>query len=409
MQLSQLFFKTQKKTPTDEVAKNAQLLERAGFIYKNSSGVYTFLPLGWMVIQKIINIIRQEMNGICAQEILMPALVSKKIWLQTKRWDIEIGYEVKGKKDKEPEFVLGWTHEEVITELVRHFISSYKDLPLALYQIQTKFRNEPRAKSGLLRGKEFIMKDLYSFHFSEEDLLNYYNKVALAYQKIFKRCGLQPIYTLAGGGTFTMSQTHEFQIICPAGEDEIFICSSCQYAENKEISKLKSKDKCPRCGGLLFKEKAVEVGNIFPLGTKYSKSFNLKYKDKKGKENYVFMGSYGIGLGRTMGVVVELYNDQLGIIWPKEIAPAQIYLISIDKDKEAEKLYTYLQNKKIEVFYDDRNLSIGEKFADADLVGIPYRLVLSPKTKNFVEIKIRKNNQVKKIKKEMVLKFLNKK
>ncbi|MDW8280016.1 MAG: aminoacyl--tRNA ligase-related protein [bacterium] len=405
MLFSKIFLKTKKNLPSDESSKNAQLLERGGFIYKNSSGIYTLLPLGWLVIQKIINIVREEINKIDGQEILMPSLISKKIWEQSKRWNIEIGYEVRGKKDLEPEYILGWTHEEVLTELVKHFINSYKDLPLALYQIQNKFRNEPRAKSGLLRGKEFIMKDLYSFHSSEKDLLKYYNKVAKAYQKIFKRCNLKTIYTLAGGGTFTMAYTHEFQVICNAGEDEIFICKSCKYAENKEISKLTENKKCSRCGGEIKKERAIEVGNIFPLGTKYSKNFNLKYKDKNGNEHYVIMGSYGIGITRLMGTIVEIHNDKFGIIWPEEIAPYQVYLINI-KNKEAKKLYNYLQNKNVNVLYDDRKIGIGEKFTDADLIGIPYRIVLSPKIKNLIEVKIRKNNQIKKLKREGVIKLI---
>ncbi|MGC8776177.1 MAG: aminoacyl--tRNA ligase-related protein [Minisyncoccia bacterium] len=406
MKLSQLFFKTQKNFPADEESQNAKLLEKAGFIYKNSSGVYTFLPLGWIVIQKIIKIIREEMNAIGGQEIMMPALVARQIWAPTKRWEVEIGYEVKAKDKNEAEFVLGWTHEEVITELTRHFINSYKDLPLAMYQIQTKFRNEPRAKSGLLRGKEFIMKDLYSFHSDEKDLFNYYDQVALAYHKIFKRVGLKAIYTLASGGAFTIANTHEFQVVSKVGEDEILMCEACNYAENKEISKLSLNDNCPKCGGKIKIEHSIEVGNIFPLGEKYSRDFNLKFKDKNGKDSYVIMGSYGIGVTRLMGTIAEIYNDERGLIWPSEVAPAQVYLIAIDREKEGEDFYAYLQNQGIEVIYDDRDLSPGEKFQDADLIGLPYRIVLSPKTGDLVELKNRKEEVVTHLTKEKAINFI---
>lgn len=406
MLFSNFFIKTQKSTPSEEVSQNAKLLEKAGFIYKNSSGVYTFLPLGWIVIQNIIKIIREEMAKINALEMMMPALVSKQIWQISKRWDVEIGYEVKSKNKDDAEFVLGWTHEEVISDALSHFINSYKDLPLALYQIQTKFRNEPRAKSGLLRGKEFIMKDLYSFHSTEDDLFKYYNEVKIAYHNIFKRCDLNAIYTLASGGAFTISNTHEFQVVASAGEDEIFICESCGYAENKEISKFNVGDKCLKCGGNIKLEKSIEVGNIFPLGDKYARDFNLKFKDKDGNEKYVIMGSYGIGVGRLMGTIVELFNDNYGIIWPKEVSPALVYLIAIEKDKEGLELYNYLQNKGISVIYDDRNLSVGEKLQDSDLIGLPYRLLISPKTGDLIEFKIRKENKISQLSKEEILKII---
>ncbi len=394
MRQSKLFGKTLREDPKDEVSSNAKLLERGGFIFKNSSGIYSYLPLGWRVLQKMAKIIREEMNAIGGQELFMPALVEKKYMEPTGRWDVEIGLEVRGKEEKDSSFVLGWTHEEVLTSMVKHFISSYKDLPLALYQIQTKFRNEPRAKSGLLRGREFIMKDLYSFHADEKDFDDYYAKVKDAYDKIFRRCGLEAIYTLAAGGVFTKSNTHEFQVIASVGEDTIFLCSNCGYAENKEISRFKDGDQCPKCKGKIHTKSAVEVGNIFPLGTKYSEALGLEFVDETGGKKHVIMGSYGIGLGRLMGTVVEVYHDKYGIIWPEEVSPFRVHLVPLgDKaQKEAEKLYKDLLAKGVEVLYDDRvDKTAGEKFADADLIGIPWRVVVSEKTveKQGVEVKRR--------------------
>src|SRR3989338_8485332 len=291
---SKLFTKTLKEAPKDEVSINANLLTRAGFIYKNSAGIYSFLPLGFRVIQKISSIIREEMNVIGGQEVFMNALHDKHYLEATGRWNVDVIFKVAEGEKKEPAFNLSWTHEEIITEIATKYISSYKDLPFAAYQIQAKFRNEPRAKSGLLRGREFLMKDLYSFHTTEEDLFKYYDKAAESYKKIFNRCGLDSIYTLAGGGDFTLNNTHEFQVLCYAGEDTIYVCEKCGYAENKEISKLGDGSKCPKCGGPVKESKSIEVGNIFPLGTKYSEAFNLKYTDEAGKSHLVGMGSYGI-------------------------------------------------------------------------------------------------------------------
>src|SRR3989338_10651185 len=262
MRLSQLFTKTLREAPADELAINAQYLIRGGLVFKNSAGVYSLLPLGWRVIQKIANIIREEINAIVGQELLMPTLIEKKYMEPTARWDLDVGYFAKAKSEKEAGFVLGWSHEEVLTTIATKFISSYKALPFSAYQIQTKFRNEARAKSGLLRGKEFMMKDLYSFHADENDLFKFYEKVKGSYMKIFDRCHLRAIYTMAGGGAFTISNTHEFQIISDVGEDTILICSQCEYAENIEVTQLKEKDECPKCGGGMFEAKAIEAGNI---------------------------------------------------------------------------------------------------------------------------------------------------
>ncbi|OGZ24748.1 MAG: hypothetical protein A2896_02630 [Candidatus Nealsonbacteria bacterium RIFCSPLOWO2_01_FULL_43_32] len=412
MKQSQLFTKTIKEAPKDEVSVNARLLTRAGFIYKNSAGIYSFLPLGWRVIQKISSIIREEMAAIGGQEMFMTALHDKHYLQSTGRWNVDVIFKV-AEEGKEPAFNLSWTHEEIITEIATKYISSYKDLPFAAYQIQAKFRNEPRAKSGLLRGREFLMKDLYSFHTTEEDLFKYYDKAAESYKKIFNRCGLDSIYTLAGGGDFTLNNTHEFQVLCDAGEDTIYVCEKCGYAENKEISKLGDGSKCPKCGGPVKESKSIEVGNIFPLGTKYSEAFGLKFSDEKSEKKYVVMGSYGIGLGRVMATVVEKFYDEKGIVWPKAVAPFEIHLIQIGDSpqvkKTADKLYQDLQKAKKEVLYDDRkDKSAGEKFAEADLIGIPLRVVASERTleKNCAELKERSQAQMKLVKITQVLKHV---
>lgn len=395
MRLSQLFTKTLRENPSGEVSLNAQLLERGGFIYKNSAGIYSFLPLGWRVMNKIADIIREEMNQIGGQEIFMPALVEKKYLDATGRWDVEIGFEAKGKKESRAGFVLGWTHEEVLTEIAGRFINSYKDLPFSAYQIQTKFRNEPRAKSGLLRGREFIMKDLYSFHSSENDLWSFYEKARAAYKKIFDRCGLETEYAVAAGGDFTVSNTHEFQVISDIGEDTIYVCQKCRHAENKEISKLNDGGQCPKCGGPVREYRSIEVGNIFPLGTKYSEAFDLKFVDVNGVKKLVIMGSYGIGLGRVMGTLVEVHHDDRGIIWPESVAPFGIHLIVLDDSvKEAEKIYKQLTNAGREVLFDDRSdKTAGEKFADADLIGIPLRIVVSKRTLREKSVEIKKRSK----------------
>ncbi len=401
MRLSKLFTKTVREAPADEPSKNAQLLLRGGFVFKNSAGIYSFLPLGWKVAQKIMNIIREEMNGVDGQEMFMPALVEKKYMEPTGRWNLDVGFFAKGLNDKESNYVLGWSHEEVLTAIAAKYISSYKDLPFAAYQIQTKFRNEARAKSGLLRGREFMMKDLYSFHTSEKDLMAYYDRVRDAYFEIFNRCGLKSIYTLAAGGEFTISNTHEFQVLADVGEDTIFMCHECGYAENQEISKLKEGDACPVCTGKIVEKKSIEVGNIFPLGTKYSKALGLEFVDEKGDKNPVVMGSYGIGVGRLIATVVETHNDEKGILWPDNIAPYKVHLISLEQNGETDKIYDELQKIGVEVLYDDReDKTAGERFADADLIGCPVRIVVSKKTleKDSVEFKLRNEKDFKLIK-----------
>ncbi len=389
MRQSQLFTKTQKTAPKDEVAQNAQLLTRGGFIYKNSAGVYSYLPLGWRVIRNISQIAREEMDAIGGQEMLMSALHDKHYLQATGRWGVDVVYKVIAGGDKEPGFNISWTHEEILAEIAARYVNSYKDLPFAAYQIQTKFRHEPRAKSGLLRGREFLMKDLYSFHVSEEDLYRYYDRVADAYKKVFTRCGLKAYYTLAAGGDFTVSNTHEFQVESSVGEDTVYVCGKCEYAENNEISRLREGSACPKCGGAMREIKAIEVGNIFPLGAKYSKAFGLAFTDEKGEKKDVVMGSYGIGISRLMGTIVEIYHDEKGIIWPDAIAPFTAHLLALN-GANGDAVYDALQKAGVNVLYDDREATPGEKFADADLIGIPWRLVVSPKVgEGKVELKRR--------------------
>lgn len=416
MRQSQLFTKTQKQAPKDEKSVNAQLLIRAGFIYKEMAGVYTYLPLGLRVLKKIQGIVREEMNKISGQEILMTVFQPKNLWQETNRWSEGVGKEIMYKcKGVGKEVGLGPTHEEMLTDIVRHYVKSYEDLPFYPYQIQTKFRKELRARSGLLRGREFDMKDLYSFHSSEEDFKKYYKKVTQSYFKIFKRCGLKTILTEASGAGFTKEYTHEFQVLNSGGEDTIIYCSKKDFAQNKEITKFKPGQKCPQCREKLKQGKSIEVGNIFPLKTKYSKAMNAYFIDKNGKRKLIIMGCYGLGPSRVMGTIVEIHNDKNGLIWPEQVAPFQIHLIPIEINskvkKASEKIYNDLQKAGIEVLYDDRKQNtVGEKFVESDLIGIPYRLVVSEKTlkKNCIEIRKRNQKKIKLIKKDLINSYISK-
>ncbi len=404
---SQLFTKTQKEAPKDEEATNAKLLIRGGFVDKLMAGVYTFLPLGFRVLKKIENIIRKEMLKAGGQEILMPTLHPKHIWESTGRWEtMDDLYKLKDKSGKD--FALGSTHEEVITSLMKKFIISYNDLPKYVFQIQNKFRDEPRAKSGLLRTREFIMKDLYSFHSDEKDMEDYYDKIKAHYKSIFDTCGIsrETFITFASGGSFS-KYSHEFQTVTEAGEDRIFLCEKCKVAVNSEIISIQ--DSCPECGNKnLAEKKAIEVGNIFKLKTKFSDSFELKFTDKDGSEKDVIMGCYGLGPARVMGAVVEVHHDENGIIWPESVAPFRIHLLSLGENKKSEKIYNNLKKQGIEVLYDDReDVSAGEKFAEADLIGIPYRAVISEKTGAQIEIKRRNSREVKLVNIEELVEFLS--
>lgn len=406
---SQLFSKTLKTFPKDEESVNAKFLIRAGFIKKTSAGVYSYLPLGWRVLSKINNIIREEMNAIAGQELLMPALVAKEYWEKTGRWKVEAMYKLKSIYGEE--YGLGWTHEEIITDLARQLISSYQDLPLALYQIQTKFRQEARPKSGLLRGREFWMKDLYSFHTNQDDLEKYYKVVTGAYNKILKRLNLKAKLTEALGGAFTKEYTHEFQVLSETGEDTIFYCSKCDFCQNKEVAKVRAGSSCPKCGGEIKENRAIEVANIFKLGTTYSKPYNLYFTDKDGSRKLVIMGCYGIGPSRLMGTLVEIYHDNNGMIWPDSASPYQLHLLAVGKgvDKKTEKFYNKLTKSGIEVLYDDRkSASAGEKFVDADLIGISYRGIISKKTGNKIELKKRSEKKAKLFNLKEIIKILKK-
>jgi prolyl-tRNA synthetase len=399
MRQSHLFTKVSKLPPKDEEAVNAKLLTRAGFVRKISAGVYAFLPLGFRVLEKVKQIIREEMNAIGAQELLFSTLIAREYWEKSGRWGIKVGYEFKAPSGEE--VALGWTHEEEAAAIATHFISSYKDLPQAVYQMQTKFRDEARAKSGLLRGREFLMKDLYSFHASKEDLDNYYNVVIGAYKKIFKRLSLPVRVTEAAGGAFTKEYTHEFQVLNPAGEDTVFYCAKCDWSRNKEIFKGKAGDACEKCGGSIQEANGIEVGNVFKLGTKYSDAFGVQFTDEKGEKKAVIMGSYGIGLSRIVGTFVEAFHDDAGMMWPDAVAPFRVHVLALhgtDKKTVAERadgVYDALHKAGVEVLYDDREISAGQKFSEADLIGIPFRAVVSEKAGEKVEVKRRDEKTAK--------------
>ncbi len=412
MKFSQLFTKTSKTAVSDADSINAKLLTQAGFITKQMAGVYVFLPLGLRVLNKIENIIREEMDKAGGNEILMPALTLEESYEITGRDKTlaDVFYHTSGAG--ESKIVLNPTHEEVVTPLVQKFVFSYQDLPACAYQIQTKFRNEARAKSGLLRGREFRMKDMYSFHANEKDLNRYYEEVIKSYYQVYDRLGLgsgRTILTYASGGAFS-KYSHEYQTLAQSGEDTIYVCKKCQVAVNKEIANEQSV--CPKCGNKdLKEEKAIEVGNIFKLMDKFTTPFKFLYQDEKGVQQVAQMGCYGIGPSRIMGTIVEVYNDEKGIIWPESVAPYKVHLMSLGKEEESktevEKIYQELLKRNIEVLYDDReNASAGEKLADADLIGLPYRVVVSKKTmeKGGVEVKARNSEESAIVKFEELLK-----
>ncbi len=397
MRQTQLFTKTRKEAPADETSKNAELLVRAGFIHKELAGVYAFLPLGKRVIEKISQIVREEMNAIGGQEVQMTTLQPKEIFEKTDRWDNnKVDNWFKTELSNGTELGMGLTHEEPIVDALSDYISSYKDLPIYVYQVQTKFRNELRAKSGLLRGREFLMKDMYSFARTQEEHEELYEKAATAYHKVYARLGLGNITyrTYADGGIFTKRFSDEFQTLSAVGEDTIYLDESKKIAVNKEVYTdehlaqmgLKKED--------LVEKRAIEVGNIFPLESKYTDALGVYYTDENGEKKSIIAGCYGIGVSRVMGVLAEIFSDEKGIIWPEAVAPFRVHLVILGNSPEVrvagDLFYEKLKTLGVETLYDDRDLRPGEKFADSDLIGIPTRVVISEKTMQAGKLEVKK-------------------
>jgi prolyl-tRNA synthetase len=396
VRLSQLFTKTSKTIPADETSKNAKLLIQAGFVHKEMAGVYAYLPLGLKVVENIKQIIREEMNSLGSQEIIMTSLQRKDLWEKTGRWeDASVDVWFKSKLKNGTEVGFGWSHEEQITEMMKDYISSYRDLPISVYQFQTKLRNEVRAKSGVMRGREFVMKDLYGYSRDAKELQEFYDSVSDAYLKIFDKIGIgeSTYLTFASGGAFTQF-SHEFQTVTDAGEDTIYIDSDKRIAVNQEVLS----DEVLKQLGLerhkLKEVKAAEVGNIFNFGSAKAEQLGAYFTDEDGNDKPLFLSSYGIGVTRLIGVVVELFSDERGLVWPKSIAPAQVIIDRVGESSEtikaADLLYSKLLDQGIEVLYDDRDVRPGQKFADADLMGIPLRIVVSDKTISAGQFEVKK-------------------
>ncbi|OGG64837.1 prolyl-tRNA synthetase, partial [Candidatus Kaiserbacteria bacterium RIFCSPHIGHO2_02_FULL_55_17] len=374
------FTKARREAPSDEVAKNAQLLVRAGYIHKEIAGVYSYLPLGLRTLNKIVQIIREEMNALGSQEVLLSSLQNPELWKKTDRWEQDVWF--KTSLNVGGELGLGWTQEEAITHIASQHVNSYRDLPFSAYQIQTKFRNEERAKSGIMRGREFLMKDLYSFHIDQKDLDVFYERATDAYRKVFQRAGIgnKTFITFASGGAFS-KYSHEFQTLCENGEDTIYVSRERNMAINKEVLNDEVLADLKVSRDSLEEAQAAEVGNIFKLGTRFSEPLGLSYKDAQGKSAPVVMGCYGIGPTRLMGAIVEALADEKGLVWPESVAPFSVHLVSLgrgndDISKTADALYADMTKAGIEVLYDDRDARAGEKFAESDLLGIPKRIVV---------------------------------
>lgn len=410
MRQSALFTRTRREAPSDETAKNAQLLIRGGFVHKEMAGVYSYLPLGARTLQNIENIIRSAMNFVGGQEIRMATLHPSEPWKQTGAWDnVDVLFKINSRTEKE--YALGQSEEEIVTPIAQEYAVSYKDLPLAVYQIGQKYRDELRAKSGIMRGREFGMKDMYSFHASQEDFDAFYERVKDMYLEIFRICGLTAKVTEASGGSFSNKLSYEFMVLTDAGEDDIVYCAECTHCANIEVSNDKEGDACPKCGkGMLTAAKAAEVGNVFDLGQKYAKDFGFMYKDADGNDQYPIMGCYGIGTTRLMGVIAETLSDEKGIVWPLPVAPYKYHLISLAGGNEevtalAESLYKDISQTGLPVLYDDRELHAGEKLADADLLGMPLRLIVGKKTleSGKIEVTVRATGETQLVSREELL------
>lgn len=405
--MSGLFVPTMREDPQEAEVASHRLMLRAGFIRQLSAGIYTFLPLGWRTLGKIVRIVREEMNRAGGQEVLMPAMQPAEIWKETGRWDIYGPELVRFQDRRGRDFCLGPTHEEVITDLARREIRSYRQLPLLLYQIQTKFRDEIRPRFGIMRAREFLMKDLYSFDRDEEGLRVSYQKMYEAYCRIFSRCGLEYIAVPAESGVIGGDVSHEFLIIAESGEEKVFVCAGCGLARTGEA------ERCSQCGGPLEEKRGIEVGHIFQLGTKYSESMKAYFADRDGKEKPLIMGCYGIGIGRTMAAAIEANYDDKGIRWPLSIAPYEVVVIPVNMKKdvhreEAGKLYEELLQRNFEVVIDDREESAGYKFNEADLIGFPVQVIVGEKMerKGTVEVKLRRDDERIEVKKEDLLETL---
>jgi prolyl-tRNA synthetase len=393
MKYSTLFGKTTRNIPKDEVTANAELLTRAGFVEKLMAGAYTYLPLDLRVLDNISDIVREEMDAIGGQELLMPMLHPKENWVRTGAWKtLDVLFELESRTGRE--YALGQSEEEVVTPLVMSRVQTYRDLPQQVYQVGWKFRDELRSKSGLLRGREFLMKDMYSFHADQADFDRFYAITKAAYLRVYDRLGLVAKVTEASGGAFSEKISYEFMVLTDAGEDDILFCDTCEFCVNVEIAEVKEDDRCPKCGqGELSQARASEVGNVFDLGQKYGRDFDLGFTDQDGTKRYPIMGCYGLGISRLMGVIVEKFHDDRGIIWPAAIAPARVHLVNLGRDDEVRRdaaaLYGTLRERGIDVLWDERDASAGVKLADADLIGLPWRVVVSERTRKEGKVEVK--------------------
>jgi prolyl-tRNA synthetase len=411
MKMSRLVSTPEKQPPANADTINHKLLVQAGFVRQLMAGVYTYLPLGLRVLRKLEKIVREEMDAVGGEEILMPILHPAEIWKKTDGWDnIDVLFKLKSRTERD--YALGQSQEEVVTPTMKEFIKSYRDLPRAPYHIQWKFRDELRSKSGILRGREFLMKDMYSFHMDQADFDRFYEIAKKAYIKVFERMGLTAKVTEASGGAFSEKISYEFEVLTSAGEVNILYCDKCEFCVNvDDISTYKLGDKCPKCGDSDLKDSvAAEVGNVFDLGQKYSKAFDMKVANEKGELIYPIMGCYGIGISRTMGVIVEKYHDERGIIWPAEVAPFTVHLLNLKNEEEAKRIYEKLNSVGIETIWDDRDVSLGQKFAEADLIGCPFRALVSEKSlaAGGLEVKLRNGTEVEIMSLEKFIEYFKK-